>query len=84
MESLPKIDIWYLNTKYHTTTDHTKRHMKIHTMENPYHCCLCAKKSTSTIHMKSYARENLNPYAQCGREVISRNHLKRHSKRIIE
>ena len=29
-----------VNRKYHTTTDH----MKIHTMKNPYHCSLCAKK----------------------------------------
>ena len=79
-----KINIWYVNSKYHTTTDHTKRHMKIHTMGNPYHCSLCAKKSISRSHMKSHARENLNPYALCGREVLSRNHSKRHSKRIIE
>ena len=84
MENVPKINIWNLNTKYHTPTDHTKRHMKIQTMENPYHCCLCAKKSISRSHMKSHARENLNPYAQRGREVISRNHSKRHTKRIIE
>ena len=42
-----KINIWYVNSKYHTTTDHTKRHMKIHTMENPYHCSVCAKKIPS-------------------------------------
>ena len=51
-----EINIWNLNSKYHTTTDHTKRHMKIHTMENPYHCCLCAKKSISRSHMKSHAK----------------------------
>ena len=71
-----KINIWYVHSKYHTTTDHTKRHMKIHTMENPYHCSLCAKKSISRSHMKSHARENLNPYALCGREVISTKPLK--------
>ena len=32
MENVPKINILNLNSKYHTTTDHTKRHMKIHTM----------------------------------------------------
>ena len=79
-----KTYIWYVNSKYHTTTDHTKCHMKIHTRENPYHCSLCGKESIPRSHMKSHARENLNPYALCGREVISRNHPKRHSKRIIE
>ena len=82
MENVPKghiihsnqINIWNVNSKKHTTTDHTKRHMKIHTMKNPYHCPLCAKKSISRSHMKSHARENPNPYALCGREVISRNH----------
>ena len=52
MENVPKghiihsnqINIWNVNSKYHTTTDHTKRHMKIQTMENLYHCYLCAKK----------------------------------------
>ena len=84
MENVPKINIWNLNTKYHKTIDHTKCHMKIHTMENPYHCCVCAQISIPRSHMKSHARENQNPYAQCGREVISRNHSKRHGKRIIE
>ena len=92
MENVPKghfihsnhINIWNLNSKYYTTTDHTKDHMKRRTMKNPYHCCLCAKKSISRDHMKSHAREKLNHYAQCGREFISRNHSKRHSKRIIE
>ena len=81
MENVPKINIWNSNTKYHTTTDHTERHMKYHTMEKPYQCCLCA---ISWSHMKGDDRENLNPYAQCGREVISRNHSNRHSKIIIE
>ena len=76
MENVPKIIIWNLNSKYYTTTDHTKRHMKIHSTKNRYHCCPCAKKSISRSHMKSHARENLNPYVQCGREVISRNHSK--------
>ena len=73
-----------VNYKYHTTTDHTKRNMKIHTVKYPYHCSLCAKKSISRSHMKSHAREHLNPYALCEREVISRNHSKKRSKRIIE
>ena len=29
-----QINIWNLNSKYHTTTDHTERHIKIHTMKN--------------------------------------------------
>ena len=69
-----QINIWNVNSKSHTTTDHTKRHMKIHTMKNPYACPLCAKKSISRSDMKSQTRENLNPYALCGRETISRNH----------
>ena len=40
--------IWNLNSKYHATTDHTKRHIKIHTMKSLYHCSLCAKK----IHLQ--------------------------------
>ena len=28
-----QINIWNLNGKYHTTRDHTKRYMKIHTMK---------------------------------------------------
>ena len=40
-----KINIGNLNSKYHTARDHTKRHIKIHTMKIiPYHCSLCAKK----------------------------------------
>ena len=70
--------------KQYPTTDHTKRHMKIYTIKNPYHCFLCATKSIYRSHMKSHARENMNPYALCWREVITRNHSKRHSKRIIE
>ena len=58
-----QINIWNLNSKYHTTTDLTKPHMKIQSMKNTYHCCLCAKKSISRSHMKSHARENINPYA---------------------
>ena len=38
---------WNVNSKYHTTTDQTKRHIKIHTMKNQYHCSLCAKKFIS-------------------------------------
>ena len=42
MENVPRghiihsnqINIWNVNSKYRTTTDHTKRHMKIHTMKN--------------------------------------------------
>jgi predicted RNA-binding Zn-ribbon protein involved in translation (DUF1610 family) len=74
---------WNVNGKYHTTTDKTKRHIKIQTMKNQYHCSLCAKKSICRSQMNNHATENLNPYAQCGKEVISRNHSKRHS-RIIE
>ena len=48
-------------------------------MENPYNCCLCAKKSISRSHMKSHARENLNPYAQSYQGTTQRD-----SKRIIE
>ena len=66
-----QINMLNVISKYHTTTDHTKHHMKIHTMKNPYHCSLCAKKSISRSHMKSPGRENLNPYAPCGREVMS-------------
>ena len=28
-----EINIWNVNSKYHTTTDHTKRHMKIYTIQ---------------------------------------------------
>ena len=52
MENVPKINIWDLDSKYRTTTDHTKRHIKIHTMKNPYHCCLCAKKSISRSQLE--------------------------------
>jgi hypothetical protein len=38
-----QINTWYVKSKYHTTTDQIKRHIKIHTMKNPYHCSLCAK-----------------------------------------
>ena len=79
-----QINTWNVNRKYYTTTDHTKRHMKIHTIKIPYHCSLCAKKSISRSRMKSHARENLNPYALCEMEVVSRSHSKRRSKRIIE
>ena len=79
-----QINIWNVNSKYHTTTDNTKRHMKIHTMENQYHCSPCAKKSIFRSHMTSHARENMNPYELCEREVISRNHSKRRRVRIIE
>ena len=92
MENVPKghiihsneINTLNVNRKYHTNTDHTKRHMKIHTMKIPYQCSLCAKKSISMSRMKSHARENPNPYALCEREVVSRIHSKRRSKRIIE
>ena len=40
-------DIWNVISKYLTTTDHTKRHMKIHTMRNPYNCSLFSKKNPS-------------------------------------
>ena len=41
MENVPRgyiihstqIDIWNVKSKYHTTTDHTKHHMKIHAMK---------------------------------------------------
>ena len=45
--------------------------MTIHTMKNPYHCYLCAKKSIYRSRIKSHARENLNPCALCEREVMS-------------
>ena len=85
MENVPKghiihsdqINISNVNSKYHATTNHTKRHMKFHTVKNSYHCSLCAKKkSISRSHMKSHARKNLNPYAPCERDVISRNQSK--------
>ena len=92
MENVPKghiihrnkINTWNVNFKYHTTTDQTKNHMRIHTMKNSYHCFLCAKKSISRSCIKNHARENLNPYALCEREVVSRYHSKRRSKKIIE
>ena len=64
MENVPKEHIILSNSiiilnvisKYHTTTDKTKRHMKIHTMTNPYPCSLCAKKSISRSHMKGHGR----------------------------
>ena len=75
-----KNEIRYVDSKYHTTTHRTKRHMKIYSRENPYHCSLCGKGSISRSHinnhMKSHARENL-----CEREFISWNHPKRYSKR---
>ena len=77
-------NIWNVNIKYLTITDHTKGHMKIHTIKKTYHCLLCAKKSISRSNMKSHGRENLNPYALCGREVISKNNSKTRSKRNIE
>ena len=67
IENVPKghiihsnhINTWNVYRKYHTTTDNTKRHMKMHTMKNPYNCSLCAKKSISRSRIKSHARENL-------------------------
>ena len=38
-------NIWNVISKYHTTTDPTKHHMKIHTIRNPYHCSLFSKKN---------------------------------------
>ena len=71
IENVPKeviihsdqINIWNVNSKYHATTDHTKHRIRIHTMKNPNHSSLYAKKSIFRSHMKSHARENLNPYA---------------------
>ena len=62
MENVPKahiihsnqINILYVNNNYHTTTDHTKCHMKIHTKTNPYHCSMCAKK----IHIQEPHEES--------------------------
>ena len=80
-----KNEIRSVDSKYHTITHHTKRHMKIYTREIPYQCSLCRKGSISrshiNSHMNSHARENLNPGALCEREFISRNHPKRYSKR---
>ena len=64
--------LWVENLQFNC--DQCNKTMKIHTMKNPYHCPLCAKKSISSSQMKSHARGNLNPYALCGREVKSRNH----------
>ena len=64
----------FMCDQFHTTTDHTKRPMKIHTMKNSYHCSLCAKKSISRSHIQSHALENLKTYALYGSKVISRNH----------
>ena len=78
------INTWNINRIYHTTTDHTKHHIKIYTIKkNPSHCSLCAKKSIPRSHMKSHAGENLNPYALCEMEVVWRSQSKRRSKRII-
>ena len=41
-----------VNRKNHTTTDHTKRYIKIHNMKNPYHCSLCNKKK------RKWAKQN--------------------------
>ena len=79
-----QINIRNVISKYNTTTDQTKRHIKIYTKKNPHCCSLLAKKFISRSHMKSHARENLNPYAVCGRKVISKKHSKRRSKSIIE
>ena len=77
--------IGYVDSKNHTITHHTKRHVKIRSCESSYHCSLCGKgsisKSHMNSHMKSNVRENLNPGALCGRELISKNHPKRNSKR---
>ena len=58
MENVPKghliqsnhINIWNVYSKYHTTTDHTKRHMKIYTIQNPFQCFLCAKIYLQKLH----------------------------------
>ena len=40
-----QINIRNVNSKYHTTGDHTNLHIKIYTMKLiSYHCSLCAKK----------------------------------------
>ena len=77
--------IGYIDSKNHTITHHTKRHMKIRSWETSYHFSLCGKGSISSSHMnshmKSHVRENLNPGALYGRELVSKNHPKRNSKR---
>ena len=63
-----QINTWNVNSNHHTTTDQTKRHLKIHTLKNKtktYRCSLCAKKSISRSRNTSHVRENLNPYALC-------------------
>ena len=62
IENVPKgqsihsnqINIWNVNSEYHTTTDHTKRHTKIHSIKNPYNCSLYAKK----IHLQEQNEES--------------------------
>ena len=70
MENLPKgyfihsnqIIIWNVNSKYHTTTDHTKGQMKIYTMKNPYHSFLCAKNPIFNLRLKSKAFQSNKTY----------------------
>ena len=77
MENVPKINIWNLNTKYHTTTAHTKYHMKIHTMENPYHYCLCAKK----IHLQEPQEESCQRKSEPLCTVWKGSHIKKPLKK---
>ena len=39
-------NVWNLNSKYHTTTDHTKRHMKIQTIKKSI-SLVCVPKNPS-------------------------------------
>ena len=43
-----QIHIWNVNSKYHTTTENTKHHMKIHTMKKTHITFLCVPKNPST------------------------------------
>ena len=51
--------------------NHIKRHIKMHTLENPWHCNLCDLKRQMIIH------EMVNPCALCVEEIYI-NHPKRY------
>ena len=67
-----------------TFSHSTKKHIKLHPVENSYQCALCGKWFISfnnkLWHMKSYAGDNLYLCALCNQELINRNYPQRQNK----
>ena len=64
MENVPKghfihsilNNIWTVNSKHHTTTDHTRRHMKSHARDNLNINALCEREVLSRNHSKRHSK----------------------------